>query len=324
MHKLAALFLLTTATLCACAQTKVQGGEQLTDPAPMAPPGPHSYVGDTLTTPITGARATLGSGDLLEIGVFDTPELSQKVRVDADGKVVLPLIGELNVRGFSTDAVEKSIRTRLIAGHFVRDPQVSVFIAEYAGQMAYVTGEVNRPGAYPLLRSHQLSDLLAVAGGLNTRASNLVTITHEGQDTPVTFDLANKDEKLRNPEIAAGDNITINQTGIVYVLGEVTRPGGFLLDRRTTLNVVQAIALAEGTTGTASLSKAQLIRITGDAHEWIPIDLKTVLKAESPNPMMQAGDILYVPTSATRGLGRLTLQTLLATASGVAIYSSYH
>jgi polysaccharide biosynthesis/export protein len=327
MYKFAVLLPLFTMTVLTpiCAQTKVQGASQLTLPEPPPTQGaPRSFSGDALATPITGARVALGSGDLLEIGVFDTPELSQKVRVNIDGKIVLPLIGEVSVQGLSPDLVEKSIRTRLIAGHFVRDPQVSVFVAEYAGQMAYITGEVNRPGAYPLLRLHHLADLIAVAGGLSARASNTVTITHQGDTASSEVDLADKNEKQRSPEILAGDSIIVGQTGIIYVLGDVTRPGGFLLDRRTTLSVVQAVALAEGTTTTASVRKAQLIRATDGVHQMIPIDLKTILKSESPDPLMQPGDILYVPQSLTRGMGRLSIQTILATISGVAIYSSYH
>src|SRR5262249_30658748 len=155
-------------------------------------------------------------------------------------------------RGLLPDELEKMIRTKLIDGHFVKDPQVSVFVAEYAGQTAYVTGEVNRPGAYALLRSHRLRDLISVAGGLTSPAGNTVTIAREGDAAQGThIDLSDTDENHSNPEIMPGDNITVDQSGIVYVLGDVERPGGFLLDRRTSLSVIQALALAEGTKSSA-------------------------------------------------------------------------
>jgi polysaccharide export outer membrane protein len=275
-----------------------------------------------LSTTITGARAALGPGDLLEIRVFDTPELNQRMRVDSDGKIVLALIGEISARDMSPDELQKLIRRKLIDGHFIKDPQVSVFIAEYASQLAYLTGEVNRPGAYPLLRSHRLSDLISVAGGLNTRAGNTVTIARDGSSpNPIQVDLRDKDENRSNPEIMPGDNITVGQTGIVYVLGDVTRPGGFLIDRRSTLSVMQALALAEGTTSTAALTKAQLVRTVNGTRQEIPLNLKMVLKSQTPDLQLQAGDILFVPGSITRGLGRSSIQTVLATASGIAIYA---
>ena len=94
-----------------------------------------------------------------------------------------------------------------------------------------------------------------------------------------------------------------------------------MLDRRTTLSVLQALALAEGPKPSASLSKARLIRTTAEQRQEIPLDIRSILKSKSPDLMLQAGDIIFVPGSLTRGMGRRTLDTILATASGVAIYS---
>jgi polysaccharide export outer membrane protein len=278
---------------------------------------------DSLSTGITGARVALGPGDLLEINVFDTPELTQKIRVDSDGKITMALIGEIAVQGMSPSALEKLIRSKLIEGNFVKDPQVSVFVAEYAGQSAYITGEVSRPGAYPLLRSHRLRDLISVAGGLTSRAGNTVTIAREGDSTQtIHVDLSDKDEGQSNPEILPGDNITVGQTGIVYVLGDVERPGGFLLDRRATLSVMQALALAEGIKSSASITKASLIRTTQETRQEIPLNLKMILKSQSPDLPLQAGDIIFVPGSLTRGMGRRTIDVILQTAGVAAVYAA--
>ena len=284
-----------------------------------------SYGRDASSTSISGAQITLCSGDLLEITVFDTPELSQRIRVNSDQKITLALIGEIEVKGISPAALEMLIRSKLVDGHFVKNPQVAVFVSEYAGQMANVTGEVNRPGAFPLLRSHYLTDLIAVAGGLSQRAGNTVIIARHGDSaSSLVVDMADKDEQRRNPEIEPGDSITVGQAGIVYVLGDVGRPGGFLLDRRGTLSAVQAVALAEGIMPSASLRKAQLIRTSDGNRQEIILDLQSILKARSPDLQLQAGDILYIPRSLTRGMGRQSIETILATVSGMAIYSSYH
>jgi len=313
------ILLLFALPILAVAQVREPGAAGVVSAPPM--PQPTSAPGAALSTTITSSPVELGPGDLLEITVFQSPELSEKVRVDSEGSISLPLLGQIKVGGKNSDKVQEEIRSRLQQGRFVKDPRVSVFVVEYAGQLAYITGEVNRPGAYPLLRSHRLQDLIAVAGGLTIRAGNTATITHQGDTAkPVEINLAEKNDALANPEISPGDSISIGQTGIVYVLGEVARPGGFLIERLSSISVMQAISLAEGTTATASLSKAHLIRTTAGTRQEIALNLKHILKSQSPDVTLQAGDILYIPGSATRGLGRRTIDTIMATASGVAIY----
>jgi len=302
---------------------EVQAGRAQAGQAGTASTVPQSPLSrDSFSTNVTGAQVALGPGDLLEITVFDTPELAQRARVSSEGTITMPLIGEITVRGLWPNELEKMIRSKLIDGHFLKDPQVNVFVAEYAGQVAYITGEVNKPGAYSLLRSHRLRDLISVAGGLTLRAGNAVTIAHEGDAAqPSRVDLSDSDENHGNPEIMPGDNITVGQSGIVYVLGDVERPGGFIIDRRSSLSVMQALALAEGIKSSASLSKARLIRTNQEQREEIPLDLRKILKSQRPDMLLQAGDIIFVPGSLTRGLGRRSIETILATASGVAIYS---
>lgn len=285
------------------------------------PPGEQSEPRDALSTSITAAPAMLGSGDLIEISVFDTPELSQRVRVTSDGKIALALIGEISVNGMTSESLRDQIVEDLVKGRFVRRPQVSVFVTGYAGQVAYVDGEVNRPGAYPLLRSHRLLDLIAVAGGPGTRAGNSVTVTRAGDKAePLQVSLSGRGGSQDNPEIFPGDRITIGQAGIVYVLGEVGRPGGFLIDRHSSITVLQALALAEGLQASASIKKATLLRKSGDTNQLISVNIHKILNAEAPDLLVHEGDILYINGSLTRGLGRSALVTMMATASTAAVY----
>jgi polysaccharide export outer membrane protein len=294
-------------------ETKAEGESQALEISPSK---------DPLSTSITAAQTAMGPGDLLVITVFDTPELTEKVRVDSEGRITLPLVGEISVRGMTAGALEKIIRGKLIDGAFVKNPQVSVFLAEYAGQMAYVTGEVTRPGAYALLRSHRLLDLISVAGGLTSRAGNTVTIARGDNTAPhIVVNLNEKDENQGNPEILPGDSITVGQTGIVYVLGDVNRPGGFMLDRRTTLSVVQSVALAEGTKSSAALSKALLVRTTQGNRQVTPLNLKMMLKSQSPDLVLEAGDIVFVPGSLSRGMGKTGIDVLMSSAGLAAVYA---
>jgi polysaccharide export outer membrane protein len=291
------------------------------NPSSMGSASPYSR--DAFSTTMTSARVLLGPGDLLEISIFDTPELTQRVRVDSEGKITLSLIGEITVRGMVPDKLAGIITRKLVDGKFMKDPQVSVFVMEYAGQMAYVTGEVAHPGAYALLRSHRLLDLISLAGGLSARAGNTVTIARtEGAAQPIQVDLSDKDEKRSNPEILPGDSITVGQAGIVYVLGDVERPGGFVLDRRTTLSVVQAVALAEGAKPSATLSKTVLIRNLDGKRQEIPLNLKMILKSRSPDLLLAAGDIIYVPGSVIHGMGRTSLEVIESSAGLAAVYAT--
>ena len=291
---------------------------QPSDPAGLIPPS------NPMSATMTGAHTVLGPGDLLEIGVFDTPELTQRVRVNGEGKIYYSLVGDITVQGTSTESLREIIRKRLIEGRYVKDPRVTIFVVEYAGEMVYVTGEVNRPGAYSLLRSYRLLDLLSVAGGLTDRAANKITIIHESDPKHlIHVDLTDPDAEVSNPEISPGDSVVVGLTGLVYVLGNVTRPGGFFLDRRSVLTVLEALALAEGPTQTASLTNGTLIHSADANPQPIPINLKEILKAQSPDFPLKGGDIIWVGDSQTRNLGRAAIQAILATASGVAVYASY-
>jgi polysaccharide export outer membrane protein len=289
-----------------------------------SPSGVNGFPEVNMSTTVTGTHAILGTGDLLGVGVFGVPDLNQRVRVDNDGVIHLALIGDIAVTGKSAEWVRNQIAEKLVDGHYVKNPQVELYVIEYSGQMAYITGEINRPGAYSLLRSHRLTDLIATAGGLTPKAGTAITINHNGDTkNAIHVDLNDKDDSHSNPEIEPGDTIDVGMTGIVYVLGNVGHPGGFLLDRRTTLSFMKAIALAEGPTPSGSITKAVLIHSSEPNSQPVPVNLKMILKARDPDIQLVAGDIIWVGDSATRNLGRLALETIMATASGVAIYSSY-
>ena len=290
----------------------------------MSPVGVSELPAVKMTTTVTGAPTTLGTGDLVEVRVFGVPDLTQRVRVDSEGKIHLLLIGDIEVGGKSVEWARNSISEKMVEGHFVKNPNVEFLVVEYAGQMAYITGEVNRPGAYPLLRSHRLADLLAISGGLTARAGTDVMIAHSGDEKNlVRVDLKDKDRERANPMIEPGDSIDVGLAGIVYVLGNVGHPGGFLLDRRATLSFTEALALAAGPSLTGSNTKAVLIHSAQPDAQPIAVNLKNILKARSPDIPLQAGDIVWVGDSATRNFGRLLIESAFSAASTAAVYAAY-
>ena len=222
----------------------------------------------------------VAGGDLLEINVFDIPELSGKFRVSNTGSISLPLIGELAVQDNRTDQVEHTIAQKLEDGGYVRDPQVSVFVAEFATQGVSVLGEVKKPGIYPSFGSHRLLDYLSMAEGTTPLAGTMVDITRRGSTATQRVALRSKGEARENPEVLSGDTILVERAGVVYVVGDVARPGGFPMDQDDQLSVLQAVALAQGANRTAALKSAKLIRTTPQGRSEVPINLSAMLGSE--------------------------------------------
>lgn len=270
----------------------------------------------------SGAAGPIGAGDLLEMTIFDTPELSGKLRVSNGGDILLPLVGSLHVAGLKAEEAQNLIRQKFVDGGFLKDPQVTVFIAEYATQGVSVLGEVKNPGIYPAFGSHHLLDYISAAQGLTPLAGTSVTVTHasqagDPQHVKMTAGATPKPEN--NPEILPGDTIFVERTGIVYVVGDVARPGGFPMDHDEQLTILQAVALAQGTNSTAAKGSAKLIRTTSQGRQEIPVNLKKILTAKATDLAMQDNDILFVPSSAAKGAMK-TFESALPAAAGASVY----
>ena len=270
----------------------------------------------------SGAAGPIGAGDLVEMSVFDTPELSGKLRVSNTGDITLPLVGSLHVAGLKADDMQDLIRQKFIDGGFLTDPQVTVFVAEYATQGVSVLGEIKAPGIYPAFGAHNLVDYISLAGGLTPLAGTTITITRVGHpDDPehVKISASAAPKPLNNPEILPGDSIFVEKTGLVYVIGEVLRPGGFPMNHDDHLTILQAIALAQGTTYMAAKSSTKIIRTTPQGHQKIPVDLKKVLASEGTDELLQDNDILFVPSSTARAAVK-NMESLLPVAAAATIY----
>jgi polysaccharide export outer membrane protein len=276
---------------------------------------------NAMMTTMTSGPVKLGAGDLLDISVFASSELTTRVRVPSYGDISFPLLGKLHVSGMMPGEVQDLIREQLMKRDFVKDPQVSVFVVEYAAQAVYVLGEVTRPGAYPVMGSHQLSDFISVAGGFTLRAGKTITVTrqeHANVPDVIQFSRAPNVSGV-NPHVNAGDTIYVGQAGLVYVVGDVTRPGGFVLDSDQKLTVMKVMALAEGTKPTASLKGAKLVRVTAKGREEIPIDLRKIFRAKAADIELQDQDIVFIPKSTARIAANRSLDAVQAVA-GAAIY----
>jgi polysaccharide export outer membrane protein len=260
-------------------------------------------------------------GDLLEISVYGVPELSQKVRVNSTGDIYLPLIDYLHVDKLTPEDTQAAIEKKLVDGGFVKNPHVTIMITESAGAGVSVLGEVARPGVYPVLGQRRLFDVISAAGGFTEKAGKAVTITHRNQpEQPVAIKLEAQlsEGPQNNVEISPGDTIVVARAGIFYVVGDVVRPSGFIIDSDN-VSVLKAVALAGGPNRTAALGKVTLIRKTPQGFHQTSVPLKKILEAKAPDVLLQPEDILFIPVSRGKVLGTRTMEAAVQLATGVGI-----
>jgi len=282
---------------------------------------PVAATGDLSSGPATHALQ-IAAGDLLDLNVFDTPELSAKLRVDEHGAVTLPLGGSLPVSGLTAGDAGQAIEERFRQDSILKNPHVSITVLEYSTQGVTVLGEVRNPGVYPLLGTHGLLDFISAAGGVTANAGKGVTISHRldsSHPVVVTMDSRPGNIGASNVDIRPGDTIIVSHAGIVYVVGDVGKPGGFLIENNDRLSVLQAIALAQGTNKTAGLNQTKLIRKNEDGRQEIPVPLKKILSNKSTDVLLADGDILFIPVSGTKR-ALAGIESALPQIAGAAIY----
>jgi polysaccharide export outer membrane protein len=186
-------------------------------------------------------------------------------------------------------------------------------------------GEVARPGVYPYTAHHRMLDLIAAASGLSPNAGRLVNVFHrEEPQTPhaAVLDPSGTDAKVEhNPELRPGDTVLVSRAGLVYVVGDVIRPGGFAVDPVQGLTVVQALSLAWGATPNAAASKAILIRDQTGGRTLTTLNLGRMIRGQDPDQPVRDRDILFVPDSTAKNLMNKSLESAIQSAIGVSIYA---
>ena len=282
----------------------------------------------------------LGPDDVLRIWVLGVEEIGDApIRIDSNGWISLPLIGRLRAGGLTVEQLRAQLTEALKSQ--IRKPNVSVSITEFGSQPVAVMGSVNSPGVHQLRGRKTLAEVLALAGGLRPDAGYKVRISRpvENGSLPLlgvstssdgrfqVADVKTKDFlEARNPAdnilIQPHDLITVPPAEMVYVIGAVHKAGGFILNERETVSVLQALSLAEGLGSTPSPSDSRILRTVPGASERkeIPVDLKKIMAGKSEDVALRPNDILFVPTSNGKKVAIRALETVVSTASGIAIW----
>jgi len=263
----------------------------------------------------------ISPGDLLELGVFDAPELSGKLRVNDKGEIAVPIAGDVRIAGMTAEEAAVAVEEKLRKADILKFPHVSIFMAEYATQGITVTGEVRNPGIYPLLGYHGLIDLISSAGGVSVSAGKAVTVTHRSDPGhPEVVLLDNHPGSVApSVDIRPGDTIAVSHSGVVYVVGDVGKSGGYLIDANERLTAVQALALAGGANRSASENKARLIRKTLTSRVDFAVPLRRILDGKMIDPQLEDGDILFVPSSKAKTTATRSMEAAIALTTGVII-----
>jgi polysaccharide export outer membrane protein len=277
------------------------------------------------TQSATPMPAPIAPGDFLDVSEVHTPEFHSVVRVSSLGTVTLPMVHEVQIGGMDEQGAAHAIEAALTTQGFLLHPLVSVLVTSYAGQDVSVLGEVVHPGVYPYTLHHRLLDLISAASGLAPNAGRLVNVFHRDDAKtphPMVLDPSGTDtETDHNPELAPGDTVQVSRAGLVYVVGDVQRPGGFPVDPAQGLTVVQALSLAWGPTQNAAMGRAILIREQKGGRTLTSLNLKRMLHGQEPDQQVRDRDILYVPDSMAKNLWNKTIESAIQSAIGVTIYA---
>lgn len=269
----------------------------------------------------------IAPGDLLHITVFDVPEMTQEVRVGANGKAQLALIGDIALAGMTGQEAAETIARELRNKKLLLSPQVNVLVKEFASQGVSVTGEVQHPGIYQVLGSRTLLDLISMAGGLTNLADTRITVQRRGAaEEKVTVKLKTDDPEAslaNNVQIYPGDLILVPRAGIVYVLGDVNRPGGFVMQDSGKITLLQVLAQAGGASRTASLNKAVLMRKNTQGYVSTKLQVGRIERGQDPDLELHANDILFVPNNRLKNVLSGT-QGVASAIGSASIYAVVH
>lgn len=264
----------------------------------------------------------VGPNDLLDIAVFEAPELDRTVRVSGQGYVSLPLLGEIPAAGRTSRELEVAIQERLRA-EYVLDPHVSVQVSEIQSRSVSVVGAVNRPGIYQVTGTGRtLLDVLALAGGLSEEAGESVLVVRAplpeaGPGAPATQEIALREllesgEPRHNVAVLPGDVVTVKRSGLIYVVGEVERPGAFPIDPSAGVTLLQAIALGQGFRPTAARGRVVIIRGAALRERTdLTFDFGDVVSGRIPDPVLRPKDVVFVPNSAVKSFAYSLVDALV-------------
>jgi polysaccharide biosynthesis/export protein len=305
----------TFAVCCLLATTRTAAGQtgegaatglqglQGTSPAPAqtTPSSTPSVPNEPMSMLYPGEDFQLQPGDLISVQVFLQPDYQATVRIGQDGTAQLPFIGSVPLQGLTVHAAQTLIAERLRAGEFYRNPDVIIRVIDTVNGSVLVTGEVK--AIIPVANERTLKDVLLTAGGLPPTASHTVKIVRPGLAEPIVVELGTDlaASTTANIPVHPHDIIQITRASVVYVLGAFRNQGAFPLDQASPLTLLQLAALSGGVGFEGNYSDLRLIRTIGNDRKVISVDIRKVRDGTAKDPILQANDIVFLPTNTMKG-----------------------
>jgi polysaccharide export outer membrane protein len=345
IHYTASLIALAFTTFAANAATELKPGPE-TAPTVSQPdtPATTNATQGNAGTPVAPQLYRLGPGDEIKVQQPNAEELDgTTARVDDQGNVNLPLVGRIQVGGLTIEETEASVRKSLL--RLLVKPEPVISITEYRSQPVSVLGEVNTAGVIQLQGRKNLVEMLSMAGGLKADAGTDVEISRRlaygklplpGATTDPTNEysiarvnlaaLLKGSNSSENIIIFPRDIISVPRAELVYVTGDVKKPGGFPLNGTGAISVLQAVSLAEGLGPQASPKKAKIFRQVDNSgketagKKEIDVDVAAILAGKASDFVLQPKDILFIPDSTSKKAGIRAAEAAIQAATGVAIW----
>jgi polysaccharide export outer membrane protein len=285
-------------------------------------------AGQPVLVPEDFAKVPLTAGTLLDLRIYRVPEMSGTLRVDEAGQITVPLLGKVDVLGKTPAGLQAELATQFALKGLLVSPQINIDVLQYAVQSTTVLGEVQMPGRIALQAPKPLPSVLAMAGGETIAAGSDIEIQHIQQagGPPARIEHAQymrdaSPDSVANVTVYPGDTVFVRRAGIVYVLGAVMRPGGYLMVDRGSLDLTQAIALAQGTAIIASTKTVWILRKQQGNILEIPVEYSKVVEGKLVSPVLQSEDVLYVGVSKFKAT-LVNGAGILSSATSAAIYTA--
>ena len=281
----------------------------------------------------------LGPNDVITIMAADWEDVANKPhRIGTGGDISLTMAGKIHAAGMTVSEFEEELIGRM--KKYIKNPDISVTVTEFKSQPVTLYGPFRTPGVLQVEGRKTLLEVVSMSGGLGPEASSIVTIRRQKEFGPLPFSEPSTDPDSpittvqinlksitdpsgpeKNIEIKPHDEIYAHPAPIVYAVGQVGMQGRYVLSDRESVSVLQLIAMAGGTSGTADRKKTTIIRpVPGSIRTEVVVDLEAIRKGKAKDIVLQAEDILFVPENGAKRIFQKSLDSVIQTATTLPLY----
>lgn len=271
--------------------------------------------------PASGAGLGYGPihpGDVVEVQIFDAPEYSVRMPVSPAGEIAIPYAGLFHIEGMTSIEAARAIEKLFVQNQILRDPRVIVTTQQF-GYSVTVLGEVRSPGIYALAGRKRLIDMLTEAGGVTDRAGHVIEIFPSGSmknPQTVLWDPTLRENDNADLQLKTGETVLVSRCGVVYVGGNVGRPGAYPLCDSNHTTLSEVVALALGIKPSSWGQRTLLLRSSGSGTRVVQkIRLEDVLRGRSVDIIMQPDDIVFIPPSDLKAASKVAITAAIGFAT---------